>query len=589
VSAPTPRARALTWLDHAIGAGLALGFLVALLATLDIGFTRDEGYYFRAAFQYLGWFKELSEHLAQGEPGLGFTQESIDRHLGFNQEHPVLLKGLYSLSYWLFSETLGWLRPSSAMRLPSILSSAALAWLVYAFTAEAFGRWQGVFAAVATAAMPRPFFHAHLACFDYPVTTLWFLVMYGWWKGLRSTGWGWATGIFLGLGLSVKHNIFFVPATLGVHWLLLSGHKVHLVRVDGRARLQLPPLPVAFLSMAVLGPLVWYLLWPNHWFDTWNRIAWYFRFHLKHVHYFQNYFGQNLYAPPFPVAFPFVMSLLTMPPVTLLAAALGSGAVAGDWLRAVSGERLWEPLRRRARALWGDGEVVDPRGTGLWLALGAFVPFAVIAMPSTPIFGGIKHWMPAMPFLAILAGVGAVHAARALTAPLRDPRARAAATAAVLALALSPAIWDCAHTYNKGTAHYNALIGGPRGAADADMMRQFWGYSGYFALDFINEHAPARGNVYFQNTNHDAYQMYQREGALRADLRYGTLANADFALFHHQKAFRALELDIWREFKTRNPVLVITHDGVPVLSVYARHWPPRGEGAGAPRPSRPAP
>lgn len=562
--------RALTWQDHALGLTLGLGFVVVLLASLDIGFTRDEGYYFRAAYQYLGWFKELAHNLGQGDLGTSFTQENIDKHWAFNQEHPVFIKALFSLSYWLFHETLGWLRPSSAMRLPAIASAGLLIHLVYLTGAEAFGRWQGVLAALLTAAMPRPFLHAHLACFDYPVTTLWFLVMYAWWKGLRSTGWGWATGLMLGLGLSVKHNIFFVPPTLVLHWLLLRGDQIGLVRAEGRKRLQLPPFPVAFLSMAVLGPLVWYALWPSHWFDTWNRVAWYFKFHLRHVHYFQYYFGQNLYAPPFPVAFPFMMSALTLPPITLLASALGSLKLATGWARASGGSPWLEPLRRRARHLLGEGPALDPRGTGWWLALGALVPFAVIAMPSTPVFGGIKHWMPAMPFLGLLAGVGAVAGLRALAQRLADqrPQAQRWIMVALAALLLAPALWDTGLSHGNGTAWYNVLIGGPRGAADRGMMRQFWGYAGYEGLGFVNQGALPNAQAYFQNTNHDSYAMYKREGALRKDIRYGRLDNSQMTLLHHQMSFRALELDTWKRYHTRNPAHVASFFGVPVLSIY---------------------
>ncbi len=580
---PGPR-HPLRLADHALGLLLGVAFVVALLATTDLGFVRDEGYYFRAAYQYLGWFKELASNLSAGDWGTSFTQSNIDKHWAFNQEHPVFIKALFSLSYWLFHETLGWMSPSTAMRFPAMLSAGVLVQAVYLFGASVFGRWQGAFAAVALIAMPRPFFHAHLACFDYPVMTLWFLVMAAWYRGLRSTGWGWITGIMLGLGLSVKHNIFFVPVTLGMHWVLVYGDRLRMVEAEGKKRLQLPPLPVAFVSMAVLGPLVWHLLWPSHWFDTWDRIVWYFQFHLKHVHYFQYYFGENLYAPPFPVAFPFVLSATTLPPVTMLATLFGSLVLAQRWLRSEEGLGLLEPLRRRVRATLGSSGPVDPRGTGWWLALGAFVPFAVIAVPSTPVFGGIKHWMPAMPFLALLAGVGAVAAGKALVDIFLSHRVRDLALATVLAMLLAPAIWATAHTHPNGTAFYNVLVGGPRGAADKGMMRQFWGYAGYEGLSYVNENTKKNARVYFQNTNQDSYRMYQREGQLRKDIRNGGMQGSQMALFHHQMAFQKLETDIWKHYHTRNPAFVGDIDGVPVLSIY-----PMSKQRLKPKPSKPKP
>ena len=131
----------------------------------------------------------------------------------------------------------------------------------------------------------------------------------------------------------------------------------------------------------------------------------------------------------------------------------------------------------------------------------------------------------------------------------------------------APAITSTAHSHPNGTAHYNVLVGGIRGAADQEMMRQFWGYAGGDAVGYLNEQAP-RGRVFFQNTTHDAYRMYQRDGRLAPTVRHGSLGNSDYGMIHHQMAFRPLEAKLWREYGTRNPVFVSHHDGVPVLRLY---------------------
>src|SRR5262249_53714495 len=41
----------------------------------------------------------------------------------------------------------------------------------------------------------------------------------------------------------------------------------------------------------------------------------------------------------------------------------------------------------------------------LLLLLGCFIPFAIIALPQTPHFGGTKHWMQGIPFVAMFAAV----------------------------------------------------------------------------------------------------------------------------------------------------------------------------------------
>ena len=573
-----PAAEAATtapgWTDHLIGVALAAVTVAVLVATMDLGFTRDEGYYFKAAELYLGWFKELAGHLEAGSDWrASFEQASIDRHWGYNGEHPALPKALFGLSAWVFHEWLGWLSYSTAMRLPAALCAGLLSYLVYLFGAQRWGRAQGAFAAAATLLMPRPFFHAHLACFDYPMTLMWFLVLYGYWRSLRSASWGWATGLFFGLALSTKLNAFFLPIVVVAHWALVYGPRTRLLKAGDGWRVRIPPVPVALLSMASVGPLVWYLLWPRHWFDTFNRVWWFMSFHLNHVHYFQSYFGQNLYAPPFPVEFPVALTLVTVPEVTQLAWAVGAVILVGRWARSDGGAAALEPLRRPLRERFGE-TAPDPTGSGWWLLLGGVLPVAIIAQPDTPIFGGIKHWMPAMPFMALVASVAAARGAEAAASWLTGDRegwgaARAAIVALLLSAWLTPAALACVHAHGYNTSFYNTLIGGTRGAADLGMQRQFWGYTVNHALGFLNERVSEGGSVFFQNTNLDSVRTYQREGRLREDIRYGrTPTSGELGFIHDQKAARNLELELWTLYQTQNPAFVSSYDGVPVLTIY---------------------
>ena len=99
----------LAALDLVLALVLVMGTVALLLKTMDLGFTRDEGYYFRAADLYLGWFKELAQNLESGDWRDSFTQKNIDKHWWYNSEHPAAPKALFGLSSWLFHEKLGWM------------------------------------------------------------------------------------------------------------------------------------------------------------------------------------------------------------------------------------------------------------------------------------------------------------------------------------------------------------------------------------------------------------------------------------------------------------------------------------------------
>lgn len=550
MSAPdtTPLSRArhqVGWVHWAIAVALGIATVVVLMSTNDMGFTRDESFYFHAARDYQGWFVELQENWRQGRWLASFEKASVDRHFSWNPEHPVVMKALFGISDEWLHRRWGWLSPSDAMRFPAIVWSGWLVMGVFLFAYEVTGRkLGGLLAVLLLMLMPRFFFHSHLTCFDVPITAAWFWVIYAYWKSLDNTGWAWAAGLLWGLALATKLNAFFLPVVLLVHWGLGG------VRQFGWSRglLTVPRVPLALFTMAALGPLLHHLLWPRHWFETWPRLRWYFQFHLRHEHYFIEYFGQNLWRPPFPVDFPFAMTAVTVPVVILAIVLLGLGWAAWDGVR-----------RQGPRDRWA---------TGVLLGATSLFPILLIAQPETPVFGGVKHWFPAMPFLCIYGAVGLTRLIeRAGTTPLL----RAAAACVALTVTVAPALAALRYNHPYGTAYYNELIGGYTGAADQRMQRLFWGYESRGALAWLNENAPRGARVYPHNTTGGAWAMYREEGMLRSDLQLTwSIEASDFVLYHHKKAFWEIQSLTWDAYGTYAPAFTVQRHGVPFLSVYDR-------------------
>ena len=60
---------------------------------------------------------------------------------------------------------------------------------------------------------------------------------------------------------------------------------------------------------------------------------------------------------------------------------------------------------------------------------------------------------------------------------------------ALAVVALLPPLLEGRRSHPYGLSHYNALAGGPAGAADLGMNRQFWGYSVRGLMPYIDQHA----------------------------------------------------------------------------------------------------
>jgi hypothetical protein len=265
------------WRDHVVGAALALAYVAWLLATVrSVGVPRDEGVYFQSATSYVGWWRLLLENGSEA-----LRQGTIDAAWGINHEHPVLMKTLFGVSWWLLHEKWRVIADAStAYRLPAICLAGVALWTTYLFGARAWSRSAGVLAAILLGAMPRVFFHAHLACFDVPITTMWLVCIYVHWRAqeTRSTAgaiaWALAAGVVYGLTLETKHNAWFLPAALVPHGLFV--HRYAILRSLRVGRLT---LPTSLVSMALIGPIVFYALWPYIWNDTFARLEWYVNFH----------------------------------------------------------------------------------------------------------------------------------------------------------------------------------------------------------------------------------------------------------------------------------------------------------------------
>jgi len=190
-----------------------------------------------------------------------------------------------------------------------------------------------------------------------------------------------------------------------------------------------------------------------------------------------------------------------------------------------------------------------------------------------PHFGGVKHWLPSMPFLGLLAGVAVTRGCLALRDVLRArwPRLPLAAVAApVFAAVMLPALLALVRVFPYGTSSYSELAGGLPGAASLGMQRQFWSSNVTAVLPWINANAAPGARVFLHEVTGFAFQDYQREGMLRADLRPGGLFDSDIAAYQYHQEFREHEFALWRALGTRTPVTGLYLDETPQVIVYQR-------------------
>jgi hypothetical protein len=591
--------------DRRIALALGLVTFAVLWATEKlVGFVRDESVYFAAAEQFARWWALLFH-----QPSLALTDRVITQAFDFNHEHPMAMKMLFGWSNALFAQTLHWVRPATGFRLPAFAIAALIPALLHLWGSVLWGRRAGLFAALSFFVVPRHFFHAHLSCFDMPVAAMWLLVVYLFWRAeedLLLAPW---TGVAFGLALATKHNAFFLPVvlapfgvlaawrvagqqarTLLVRWLRWPSPLVYaapagrprpggLVRTwellaadlrGGGALRPWPPRPShrsggprrlrtgAAGGDGLLGPLSSPALAVAHPPGRSPGLVLQLPCHPRPLRL--TYFDQ-VPAAALPAGLRLVVTALTVPVSLGVPMAVG---LVRTWLRNLGD--LVPALARR----FGRG------GSTEWLlGVNALFSILLISHPDVPHFGGVKHWLPSMPFLALLGAREVDRAVSALGQVVGFAERRVNVLAAVFGiLLLLPGLTATAHVHPYGTSAYGELAGGIPGAASLGLQRQYWSNNVTGVLPWINAHARAGERLWLHEVNGLSFRDYQRNGMLRPDVvPAGGPEDADIAAVQYHQEFREQEVLVWQAFGTQVPSTGLYLDETPQVVVYRR--PPR--------------
>ncbi len=530
-------------------AAAILGFyLVVQLAGLKtVGLTDDDDFYIPAGISYASW---LGKALTFDDAA--WSRAGIDQSFTPNKEHPPLAKYVFGVSHFMFRGLLG---PTDSARVGTVffstLAAAMLLLMAIAQLGPARGLRVGGLAVLMLLTLPRFYFHSHAATLDVPVASMYLAAAAAALLSERRLAAGLVAGPVFGLATATKLNAPFL--------LLAYLPFVVLVRrrpASDTPGFRLPTIPVSLLSMATLGPLTFFAIWPWMWFDVVARVQEYVSFHVNHYGIYFLYFGRIFSSDPYgPWHAPFVMAASTVPLVTTAFAIVGGivavPAIARRLVQREDGDR---PERR-------EGDLL------LFVALNLITTISVVAFAGTPIYGGAKLFMPFFPFLCLLAGYGA----NALYERLAD-LSRPAAAAAVSVLAAT----GVAHQLKYGgyaLSQYNGLIGGLRGATARGLERQYYDIAFRDLVAWLSAEAPANTRVHFLPNNWEyvrTYKWYRAAGELRDDLQVVRDENAaDWIVITHERRFARYAEDL-RRYRGKPVIHEKIIDGSPIWSVVRR-------------------
>jgi 4-amino-4-deoxy-L-arabinose transferase-like glycosyltransferase len=501
---------------------LALVFLVVLgaltAASPSFGLTWDESTYFHYADSIRAWW----------QAGAPLDAASLQRYWAYDtyaNPHPPFMKVLIAVgSPWAARE----LTFPTDYRFPHFVWIAGCLTAVYGLLRRRSAVIAAATAVAFVALQPRVFGHLLIAASDSPVALAWLLLPLLAWR---------------------LDDEEATPPRRGLLWVAFYVVAGAAAASKFTGFLALVPIGAFFLwrrrwrdAALVAGAGAWSLVCvalfsPQHWRQPLVGVLEYLRYPLQRgeaMPFSTTYLG-GVYRNDLPWQYFLVMSLITVPPLLLVLA---------PWSVLVRGaaRRLLAPL---SFAL------------GFWLLL--------VHLPKTPRHDEVRQFLSVYPLLGILAWMGLLAVLdRWCAARPRWATPRVAAAVCALATAMLANTVAQAHPYEL--SHYNALIGGLRGAEQAGMeITLYFEAVDRELLATLDRHARPRQTLFMSPYWPSLLERYVEHGLLNTPLVLlppQTRERADWMLLVRRR-------HVFDEgtFLALPAFYEVRHDGVPLVKL----------------------
>jgi len=492
---------------------------IVFLSLDDYGITLDEGVYFHVGNSYFRWWQK---------PSLA----SIDTYWKINSEHPPLPKLLGGMTTYLFHEKLNLRNTIPSFRLATLIFVFFSTYFLFQFLQELVDFKIALIATASFFFLPRVFFHSHLGAMDYPMTSLWLMVIYTYWKGVRDRKWIILSSILLGFALLTKVNALFIYIPLLFYWLLFHyGELRSIVQKKSGERLNLFSKIIPFF---IIPPIIFIAFWPWLWKDTFQRVTDYFSFHMHHAVVYVYYLGTQY--PIAPWHYPWVLTFITVPLLILALFFIG-------WISIM----------------------FHPNKTNVFLLFNALFPLILISFPSVPKYDGVRLFLPAFPFICMIAGMG-IQQIFLFAQRFKFARLSYFILVCLFALTVYSSIVKV-HPYQS--SYFNELVGGVDGAAEKGFELEYWGNAYIGALRWMNEHADKTFWVYMADLEPKTlwgFDLLKKDGILNESVKFGNRNNSDYLVLLIRPGF--FNEEMWQYYKYREPTFSAKLSQTNLVSIY---------------------
>lgn len=478
--------------------------LVIFLTLNDFGIAWDEPMYMQHGDGYVSWLKQ---------PIL----TGIDKYFKATTDdmHPPFRKLISGMTHEVLTTNLRLIDNTRGYRISSLLFVFPFVVALTYIAISQFGYAVGLLVPFMFSLLPHVLYLTPLVTSDYAITALWFIAVVSVIKGMRHYGWLTVSGICIGLTMLTKLHgyLLFIPVAGYFAWLVRG--KFALVRLAYVAALA--------LTTYIVG-------WPWFWISPLTHLIQYFHLQRTFVSVPEFIFGQTYMAAPW--WYTPVMFLVTTPTFVLVLFFIGA------WW-AIRKGRIWDRF----------------------MLANALFPIVFFSLPWVYRHDWVRLFLPAYPFVVLVAGRGITVIIRALR-----PRLRPAGLVVLVLLWGITVYTSVVRIHPWESSYYNELVGGVSGAARLGFETEYWGNAYLGVLPWMNEHKEYKMCV-APTTN--PFYYYQAMGQIEPGVIFNTGKDAcDYMIVLMRQGFFIKDSFINNVVRTQKSIYSVSLDGVPLVSVY---------------------
>lgn len=491
-----------------------LSFIIYFVSN-DFGITWDEPIYIRNGDRYVSWVlhpdwksKDSTFQAANGDI------------------HPPLRKLLGGLTHEIFTNRLRLIDNTRGYRISSLLFVFPF---ILTFTYIAIGQFGyavGILMPFIFSLLPHVLFLTPLFTLDYAVTALWFMAVVFAMKGMKNYLWLTLSAVFVGASLLTKIHGYLIFVPIGGFWIW------HFRKILAARRLndKLWNAIIRILYIITLAFALYIALWPWLWTSTIPHLTAYLSLQITH-----NSVPVFILGHPYQTApwwYSFVMLFVTTPVLIIIFLIIGS-------IYSVRKGSLWDRV----------------------ILLNAFYPLLIFSLPVIARYDWIRLFLPAYPFICLLAGKGI-----AVTISWLRPGIRVLGVIVVVALWIMTVYSSVIRIHPWESAYYNEFVGGIAGASRLGFESEYWGNAYIGVLSWMNMHKQTMMCVW---PDLQPFSYYQAMGQLQAGVVFDATGDAcKYIVVLMRQGYFPQDAYVRKIVATQKPVYTVSVDGVTLVGVY---------------------